>query len=517
MKLILPMSGQGKRFVEAGYVDPKPLIDVDGKPMIKHVIDLFSGETDIHCICNTEHLRTTRMREVLEGYGATVHEIESHSLGPVYAVAKIFDLIADEEEAIVSYCDYGTVWDYGAFLTHVRTLKADGAIAAYRGFHPHMLGTDNYAFLRCSEDSDGHEWVHEVREKEPFTDNRMSEYASNGTYYFRRGADLKQYFREVLESGTTWMKNGEYYVSLVYNLMIRDGKHVCPFEIQRMLQWGTPRDLETYLMWSKHFKYVPAPCSSTATLILPLAGKGSRFAFAGYETPKPLLDVDGKPMIIRAVESIPQCAKKVFVCLEEHLAAFPLQQTLEAEFPGAHVVGIPETTEGQACTCEIAIREAGIHADEPILISACDNGVDYSAASYKQLEEDPTVDVIVWSFSNNPTGRLYPHMYAWLSVDDTGNVHHVSVKKYVEGAREAIIGTMFFRRAGLFLEGLREIYSRNIRTNGEFYVDDLLNPLIAAGYKVKVFPADAYICWGTPNDYKTYQYWREHFGLRTSH
>jgi NDP-sugar pyrophosphorylase family protein len=509
MKIVIPMSGVGRRFVEAGYTDPKPLIVVDGQPIIKHVIDLFPGETDIHCICNQTHLETTAMRSILNSYSATIHEIDGHSYGPVYAVSQIFDTIGDDEEVIVSYCDYGTAWDYQGFLTHVRGAGLDGAVAAYRGFHPHMLGTDNYAFLRMDEGG----LVAEVREKEPFTDDRMSEYASNGTYYFRTGAILKRFFQGLMDAGI--QKNGEYYVSLVYNLLIQAGLRVGVYEIQKMLQWGTPRDLETYNMWSQHFKRAAqrqTPYKSKATLILPFAGAGSRFKMVGFDTPKPLLDVNGKPMIFRAVESIPHCEKKVFVCLEEHERTYHLCDALTAEWPGSEVYAISAVTQGQACTCEIAIRSSpSITDDTPIVISACDNGVDYNVEAYAALEEDPSVDVIVWSFTNNPTGKLYPHMYAWLDVDDGGSIRHVSVKKHFEGAHHAIIGTMFFRRAGLFKEGLKEIYEKNIRTNGEFYVDDLLNPLIQAGYNVKVFEADAYLCWGTPNDYKTYCYWREHF------
>jgi NDP-sugar pyrophosphorylase family protein len=507
MKIIIPMSGLGRRFVEAGYKDPKPLIIVDGKPIIKHVIELFPGETDIHCICNRTHLETTDMRSILTSYGTTIHEIEGHSYGPVYAVSQIFDTIDDDDEVIISYCDYGTVWDYGRFLEYVRGAGLDGAVVAYRGFHPHMLGTDNYAFLRMAEDG----LIAEVREKEPFTGDRMSEYASNGTYYFRRGGDLKQFFKELMDKNIH--KNGEYYVSLVYNLLIEAGLKVGVFEIEKMLQWGTPRDLETYNMWSEHFRRRPQESfKSSATLILPFAGAGSRFKMVGYDTPKPLLDVNGKPMIIRAVESIPYCEKKVFVCLEEHDREYGLNTALQKEWPGSEVFTIPGVTEGQACTCEIAIQRSQLIDDNtPIMISACDNGVDYNVETYAALENDPTVDVIVWSFTNNPTGKLYPHMYAWLDVDGTSSIKQVSVKKHFEGARHAIIGTMFFRRAGLFKEGLKKIYDENIRTNREFYVDNLLNPLIEAGYNVKVFEADAYICWGTPNDYKTYQYWLDYF------
>ncbi len=495
------MSGKGKRFVEAGYRDPKPLIHVNGAPIIKHVIDLFPGETDIHCICNREHLETTDMRAILEGLGATVHVIEPHSLGPVYAVSQLFDVICDDEEVIVSYCDYGTDWDYRAFREMCG--KYDGVIAAYKGFHPHMLMGDNYAFLRMEGST-----VAEVREKESFTADKMSEYASNGTYYFRRGEVVKKYFGQLMAKGV--MKNGEYYVSLVYNEMIQAGCPIGVFEIDRMLQWGTPRDLEIYKGWAAHFAHERVACKSCATLVLPMAGRGSRFSMVGYTDPKPLLPVNGEPMILQAVSHLPDCRQKIFITLNEHLRNYTVSDILQAKFGDSiKVIGIDDVTEGQACTTAIAVEKLTVN--EPVLISACDNGVDFDAAAYMALENDPDVDVIVWSFDNNPTSHLYPHMYAWLDVDVEGTIRRVSVKKHFEGATQAIIGTMFFRTAGLYMEGYDIIRQHNIRTNGEYYVDDLLNPLIEKGYKVKSFPVNNYLCWGTPNDYKTYLYWQAHF------
>ena len=127
--------------------------------------------------------------------------------------------------------------------------------------------------------------------------------------------------------------------------------------------------------------------------------------------------------------------------------------------------------------------------------------------------DDKTIDVIVWSFTNNLTSKLYPHMYAWLDVDADGNILDVSIKKPFSDreAKHCIIGTMYFKNKHIYNEGLQEIYEKNIRTNGEFYVDNLLVPLIQKGYKVKVFEVKNYLCWGTPNDYKTYTYWDEYF------
>ena len=146
VQIIIPMSGIGKRFKDAGYTVPKPLIVVDGKPIIEHVVNLFPEE-DISFICNTTHLKETNMKEILNSFcsNGKIYEVPvENRQGPVHAVSLIFDNINDDQEVIVSYCDYGTYWDYQEFLQDNRERNADGSIACYRGFHPHMLGTDNY-------------------------------------------------------------------------------------------------------------------------------------------------------------------------------------------------------------------------------------------------------------------------------------------------------------------------------------------------------------------------------------
>lgn len=509
------MSGIGRRFQEAGYKDPKPLIEVDGAPMIHHVIDLFPGESTYHFICNDEHLATTKMRDIIlqKVPNAILHEVSVHNRkGPVDAVLQIAAHLRDDEEVIVSYCDYGTQWNYSKFLQEMRETSADGGIAAYIGFHPHMLGSDNYAFMR-------HEnlWVTDIQEKQPFTENKMAEYASNGTYYFRTGAILKKYFQELVDLKMDL--KGEYYVSLVYKLLCRDGLRTRIFEIEKMLQWGTPKDLEEYTMWSDYFKKRREQplkfleVHNDTTTILPMAGAGSRFQMVGYTQPKPLLPVHGRPMFIEAVDCLPPSGNIIFVCQKSHLALYPIADLVKETWNGT-TIPIDYVTEGQACTCEIAILQAGVPLDKPILISACDNGVYYDVKKYEELVADPKVDVIVWAFTNHPTGKLYPHMYAWLDVDpETKAIREVSIKKaFVDKPNtHAIIGTMFFRTGNLFMEGLQDIYRDNIRTNNEFYVDNVLQPLIQKGYNVKVFEVDYYLCWGTPNDYKTYLYWDEYF------
>ena len=108
-----------------------------------------------------------------------------------------------------------------------------------------MLGSDNYAFCRLAE---GSTRISEIREKQPFTDNKMSEHASTGTYYFKTGKFVKDYFQKLIDEDVNI--NGEYYVSLVHNLLIQDGLYNTIYEVPHMLQWGTPLDMDMYRQWS---------------------------------------------------------------------------------------------------------------------------------------------------------------------------------------------------------------------------------------------------------------------------
>ena len=101
-----------------------------------------------------------------------------------------------------------------------------------------------------------------------------------------------------------------------------------------------------------------------------------------------------------------------------------------------------------------------------------------------------------------------------MNCDSEGNVSSVDVKNFRgENPVEeyAITGTMFFRSKEVFNESLKSLYDNDVRTNGEFYVDSMINEAIKLGYKVKNFEIDNYICWGTPNDLKTYNYWQQFF------
>lgn len=512
MQIIIPMSGVGKRFSAAGYKDPKPLIMVDGMPIIQHVVNLFPGEKNIIFICNIDHLEQTNMREILTKIAPTakIIGIPYHKKGPVFAVSNVFDEINDLEEVIINYCDFSSYWEYADFLQKVRRFDADGAIPAYRGFHPHMLGSTQYAFIK-----EVNQRFVEIKEKEPFTSNRMQEYASNGTYYFKRGSYVKKYFKQLMEEDINL--NGEYYVSLAYNLLQRDGLKTFIYEVQHMLQWGTPSDLEEYQQWSHYFRHIlqkkqTITISSGSINLVPLAGHGSRFVREGYFLPKPLIPVSSKPMVIQAVAHLPPAERYIFIALKEHEQKYAIKKSILHYYPRAKVLLLDAVTEGQACTCALGLQEEQLN--NPLLIGACDNGMEWDYLKYEQLINDSSVDAIIWTFRHHPASCRFPNMYGWVYVDEQDNALGVSVKKPISSTPEndhAIVGTFYFRKAKYFLNALMRLRAKNIRINNEFYVDSCMQELIESGLKVKVFEVDYYVGWGTPNDLKTYEYWQSFF------
>lgn len=249
MKVIIPMAGSGRRFLEAGYKELKPLIVVDGKPMIQWVLNLFPSENDVLFICRKDHLESG-LAEQLKGIspGARLKGVTPHLQGPVMSLQLAIDEIPDSEECLVFYCDFFMLWDYEDFKKNLD--GADGVIPCYTGFHPHLMHSQNvYASCRMNERKE----VLEVREKHFFGDDKMSCSHSPGVYYFREGRILKHYVKELLTKNQSI--HGEFYVSMLYQLMIEDGLKIMGYDkISHFCQWGTPRDLEDYLYWTTRLR-----------------------------------------------------------------------------------------------------------------------------------------------------------------------------------------------------------------------------------------------------------------------
>jgi len=516
MQIIIPMSGLGERFRRAGYVLPKPLIEIDGKPIIAHVIDMFPGEHDFIFICNEKHLAepTYCMAEIIQNYCPTgrIIGIPGHKLGPIYAVQQVEHLLDLTLPVVVNYCDFTCYWDWKHFKNFVKETLCIGAVPAYKGFHPHSLGSTNYAYMRVSNG-----WLEDIQEKEPYTNNRMDEYASSGTYYFATGKAMSEAFRFVIKHDLN--VGGEYYVSLAFKPLLAQGDPVIVYPLQHFMQWGTPEDVTEYNSWSKAFRrLIESPVvegSRQGNLIVPMAGLGQRFADEGYQSPKPLIPVSGLPMVVQATHDLPPADSQVFVLRSDMKGSDEVIVKLKELYPKSIIKIIDYVTEGQACTALLgleALTEELGSASGPITIGSCDNGALYDLDAFDKMLADTNVDVIVWGVRGYANALRNPQMFGWIK-SENGKINAISVKAALGSPKTdpIVLGTFTFRRGNDFRRSVASLMERDGKINGEFYIDSCINDAIALGLRCHLLEVDSYLCWGTPNDLKTFEYWQSCF------
>ena len=483
--------------------------------MIGHVINLFPGEKDFIFICNKNHLKNDdfKMYEIIKNYcpSGQIIGIEPHKLGPVHAVLAIKNLINNEEEIIVNYCDFSCYWDWNNFKDFIFRSSCDGAIPSYKGFHPHSLGTTNYAYIK-----EKNMWLNDIQEKKPFTDNRINEYASSGTYYFSKGKLLIDSFTSLIQNNISI--NGEFYVSLAFKELLKKSKNIAIYPLQHFFQWGTPEDLEEYKFWSNTFSSFLEKKDNSflnkGSIIIPMAGMGKRFSDEGYVTPKPLINVSNKPMILKAIEDLPNCKNKVFVMRKDMSGSKKISELISKTYPNSKIKFLENPTNGQAITTMLGLEAIKDENDIfPLTIGACDNGCIYNRDKFEELLSNKEVDVIVWSTRNHANAKRKPKMFGWIDADENQKIKEIAVKKLIDNdlSKQIVIGTFTFKKEGHLNNSINRLIKRKEKVNNEFYLDSCINDAISLGYNCYAFEVDSFISWGTPNDLKTFEYWQSAF------
>lgn len=212
-------------------------------------------------------------------------------------------------------------------------------------------------------------------------------------------------------------------------------------------------------------------------IVVPMAGRGSRFANVGYKMPKPLIDVNGRYMIEVVTDNIcPDCEHRfLYLCLQEHLERYDLAARLERIQPGCVIVPVDRVTEGAACT--VLLAESYINNQDSLMIANADQYVDIDINSY--LDEMGNADgLIMTMYADDPK-------WSYISFDGNGYVRSVREKEVI--SNEATVGIYNFRHGCDFVRYAHEMIAENMRVNGEFYVAPVYNKLIEAGKKIAFY------------------------------
>jgi len=242
MKLLVPMSGRGQRFKDKGYTFPKPLIDVNGKPMIEVVLNSLPKADEYIFIVQLEHEHQYGISNLLNRLTndrAVCIVTDKITEGAACSALLARELLLDDEPLLIANSDQFVEYSIDNFNLITKIAQRDtqlvpphamaGMIFTFHATHP------KWSFVQVRN-----HWITRVAEKDP-----ISNIATCGIYYWTRSADFVNSADAMIAANDR--VNGEFYIAPTFNYLIKDYQWIAPFFVDKMCGLGTPEDLEAFL------------------------------------------------------------------------------------------------------------------------------------------------------------------------------------------------------------------------------------------------------------------------------
>ena len=211
-------------------------------------------------------------------------------------------------------------------------------------------------------------------------------------------------------------------------------------------------------------------------IVVPIAGRGSRFAKAGYTLPKPLIPVRGIPMIQVVSENLrPKCEHRfIFLCLTEHIERYSIDEKLKLTVPDGTIISIDTVTEGAACT--VLLAKNHINNNDPLMIANSDQWVDIDINDYLNAMQRQQKDgFIMTMFSDDPK-------WSYIKFNEENEIAGIFEKQVV--SNEATVGIYNYAKGSYFVKAAESMIKKDFRVNGEFYVAPAFNQMINEGLRI---------------------------------
>jgi HAD superfamily hydrolase (TIGR01509 family) len=232
LNVLIPMAGAGSRFEKAGYTFPKPLIDVNGKPMIQVVVDNLNLDANFIYVVQKSHRQKYNLDTLLNLItpNCTIIEVDGLTEGAACTALMAKDLINNDNPLFFANSDQYVEWNSNEFMYKMQETNFDGGIVTFKSTHP------KWSFVKLDENN----FASIVAEKNP-----ISDLATVGYYFWKNGADFVKYAEQMINNNIR--VNNEFYVCPVFNEAINDGKKIITFNASKMWGIGTPEDLDLFL------------------------------------------------------------------------------------------------------------------------------------------------------------------------------------------------------------------------------------------------------------------------------
>ena len=235
IRIVVPMGGEGKKFIERGYTFPKPLVEIGRKPLIEYVVNNVKPLEPHRFIfvCRHEHVERFALKEVLQLIApqSDVISMDQPTAGALCSVLLAIEHVGADDELLIANADQYVDEPIDRYLAAARAHAWDGYIMTFPSTHP------KWSYVKLERDQ-----VIAVVEKRP-----ISRIATVGLYYFRRAGDFIKGAEQMLVKNATVA--GEFFVAPVYNELILMGKRIGIHAIKedQMHSLGTPEDVDAFI------------------------------------------------------------------------------------------------------------------------------------------------------------------------------------------------------------------------------------------------------------------------------
>lgn len=490
MNIIIPATGIGKRFKDAGYKELKPFISVkNNKFILDYVIECFNTQDDVfYFIIQEKEYEKFNSFIKTRNINGKVIIYHGEKLGPAGSLYGVKDKLQDiiNEEVIVSYCDFGQKWNYKDFLDFIKKYNyAQGIIPCYTGYHPHLIPIEN-VYAVCKVYDNSYE-VFNVMEKY-ISNNKFNEYYSSGIYYFKSLNIALNAIKKQIDNKD--MLNGEYYISTTNNYL---NKVLCYPFIKKFYQFGTPKDFE-YVKTKLNLKEVNNDNVKLDNIVLLSAGRGERFVTLNFNQPKPFLPLRESTIIENIIKTFKTIDSNIICVGAKDHEKYWENINQNIRFVKPNKIG-----------AAYSYKEACSDLDGEVLILPCDLIAKHVNKEFKLLKQE--YDIII--FVTNATKYNYenPDYFTWIK-GKNNLVEKISVKYRLDDSNFIMIGSFYFKYNFLLINYIEKIFKDNVNTNGEFFIDNVFSLLIK-DYKIAYIIVENYYSFGTPEEYKENKYWFE--------
>jgi beta-phosphoglucomutase-like phosphatase (HAD superfamily)/dTDP-glucose pyrophosphorylase len=269
---------------------------------------------------------------------------------------------------------------------------------------------------------------------------------------------------------------------------IDSGANLLAVEDAYDLTW---EKIEAYITEMKDTTVKKIPWrDSKLNVLIPMAGAGSRFSTMGYTFPKPLIEVNGKPMIQVVIENLNIEANYHFIVQREHYEKYNLKYLLNLIAPNCNIIQVEGMTEGAACTTLLA--KEFINNDQPLLICNSDQFIEWNSNEVMYAFNADQIDAGILTFK-----ATHPK-WSYAKLDKNGFVSEVAEKKVI--SEHATVGVYFWKHGSDYVKYAEQMIAKDVRTNGEFYVCPVFNEAIEDKKKIRVKQIPRMWGIGTPED-----------------